>query len=673
MKDNYFDLIFGKGLGNKENYNLMAAAIKNNERAYQYFEGMAFYTSYSKTLQDIRPYIKKEISGVKNELDVLLKNQRGTFITLNQKLDAKIKEYEEEERKLFYNLVNTLNLKTNQNLTFTSPPVGGTAAEKIKCWEDFFNYQFLDVINENGVITSFEQDGDSALYCFLMSTELYDYIKTIPSVSSVFSRRGWEKMLTGDTVKYDEQDDKKQKANLKKLENAMWDALDNGDMWNIISNGIDQALADNGISDAIRKGIIGSAKISFDERRETILSQHKGYIPLHDGLKKWGEQALIDINNMFPQKILDKVEIGDKTITFFTITQKGDNTQLQRQLINGIEDGIRNFINLCKSSTLNQNGLNFYNLTVHPYKKKKFSVKTASAALTRFSTFSRRKTIQNFFKTANKSLDSNSVISGILGEMAVILKFASFGIEGESTGFQQQYYKNGLSVRANANQKINVNGQKMTYKEAGFKSSGQFYSDVVFEKFDNLGINVKRYITNKNVFKLTTFQKEGLNLNDVHLRRYLSEDEINLLKFVYVNYSLLKDYMNSYPYFNDIKKVARALMDNNISSILRITGQGFKEINYIIAANGHFIPASCVFQFAKYELDNKSSKLFDITNTKFKYSTVSPDGGEFQPFGTAEEPLNPNNLMIENVLKGKEILTYQFNEFTIRINQLLKL
>jgi len=109
------------------------------------------------------------------------------------------------------------------------------------------------------------------------------------------------------------------------------------------------------------------------------------------------------------------------------------------------------------------------------------------------------------------------------------------------------------------------------------------------------GINVKRYITDETSFTLTTAQSEGLNLSHRNLRRYLTEKEIILLSYLQSNYAILRDHAENFPSFPfSIEEAAESIMNNNLTSVLRITSAGFDTTNYVIAANGHFIPASCI-------------------------------------------------------------------------------
>ncbi|MBR4890119.1 MAG: hypothetical protein IKU15_02230 [Clostridia bacterium] len=92
-------------------------------------------------------------------------------------------------------------------------------------------------------------------------------------------------------------------------------------------------------------------------------------------------------------------------------------------------------------------------------------------------------------------------------------------------------------------------------------------------------------------------------MNDVKLRRYLTEEEIKLLGFIQANQKLVMETVNKFGNVNmNIADAATAIMDKNIVNLFRIASAEQDVINYLVSANGHFIPASCIFKVALKKL-----------------------------------------------------------------------
>jgi len=70
----------------------------------------------------------------------------------------------------------------------------------------------------------------------------------------------------------------------------------------------------------------------------------------------------------------------------------------------------------------------------------------------------------------------------------------------------------------------------------------------------------------------------------------------------------------------NVQDAAQEIMNRNVVNIFRIQSAEQDVINYIVAANGHFIPASCIFKVALKKLKTqKDYKFYDILNTFVKY------------------------------------------------------
>lgn len=126
--------------------------------------------------------------------------------------------------------------------------------------------------------------------------------------------------------------------------------------------------------------------------------------------------------------------------------------------------------------------------------------------------------------------------------------------------------------------------------------------------------------------------------------------------------------------------MATTLMDNNVGKLLRIEGQGSDIKNYLIVANGHYIPASCIFTYALQKIkdnDNHIKDLFyNITNTglfpfesRKENTTTMTVGSEQNPSSVKE--LDASTLQINRLTSKYQSLLYKIKQFEVNVSQLL--
>ena len=176
-------------------------------------------------------------------------------------------------------------------------------------------------------------------------------------------------------------------------------------------------------------------------------------------------------------------------------------------------------------------------------------------------------------------------------------------------------------------------------------------------------------------------QVRGMNLNSTIIKRYLSQQEINLLKFVQANNALLSKYAGSFRNFPDLEKIATTIMDNNVDKLLRLEGQGSDTINYLIVANGHYIPASCIFGYALDKIKEDEGRMnnifYSLENTSlFPYETRRYDGTTITDSETGMQvasvnPLDAETLQIDSLVSRYQSLVYQLKKFEVSVSQLL--
>lgn len=646
------------------NYNNMRDSIFGKEGEYQYFKGRAFQQYDDRAVNAMRAGIRQEIWAVAGTTKQNADGKAQAMGDLEHILQQRIDEYFIQEEQLYYKLVRVV--ERGRYEAGTNPgdlPEGykefyskGTdIGAQIKKWDTLLSMPLRVLFASPSSNIDFSSDQRSALYCFLQSRELYDAIKNIKEISSVFSRKSWLKgQDKGRLSEYDN--------NIKQVENEMINTLMSNDSEAFI-RGMQEGLveaAGEGFRKVIEGAFGGYVKKHPVPRVDT-------YAKMHDALKAWGEDLVATFNEHKFSKsktladiTVSKVNVRNNGVIFFTITAATgkDNlrTEARKTAVGKNEaerakqafyDAISNFIDSKKTGP--------FELTLIGYGKAHFTSNTATAAAKMFKNHNTvfRKAFDKMMSTYEKdgqikSLDSNSVITGILGEFANYINPTLGDITKTMTGAKQQLY----------------NG----------KSSGQYFSDLVIDnvqvkyngKVFTAGLNIKNYMDDNDHFTLAKGQKEGLALNDVKLRRYLTEKEIKLLAFIQANQKLVMETVNKFGNVNmNIEDAATALMDKNIVNLFRIASAEQDVINYLVSANGHFIPASCIFRVALKKLqNNKDYRFYDVLDAR-------PWDYKKQYGRSSKDWVDASQLVIDDLMKSKRPVKYKINEFTVSVSELV--
>lgn len=675
-------------------YDDMVSSIVEKDAKYQYFEGRAFTTAFTR--------IENAIKGEARNQNRIWKQHEKEYGKKNLivKLQTKKSQYEHVEIYLWRTLVQALaqaeGVNPNQLKGYPGDnyPVDGTSKDKVNFWDWLMFYQIVSKANGRGGFDSL--DDSSKTYCVLKSDEMYEHLKKTPQIATRLSRKDWEKGRGKKKTLYNVNDDEK----MKRLENLMNKSLmknsrSKDSLEALVATAIEKMVGEK-ISDAmlsreISDRYIRIANQSLGEVKNKIKSGDGGYREMHDLLKEWLEDFGSTINNDFREEIrrdpktkdtdLDDLEIqmtiknGD--VAFFTLKMRGeideDNENLANDFVISILDFFRNPPNYITVNIAGQN--------------KKFRLSKdakKSVASLPVKDVINSDIIGHYLNKNGKSLKSNSIIAGVLGELSTHYHLNAFSIQATSMGSKQQMYDNsGNMVFAD-----DAETGRSTYGK-DYKSTGQSFTDMLFSikttgngapGVVQVGLNIKNYITNENHFTLTSMQTTGINLTDPHLKRYLSQEEINLLQFVQSNNALLLKYAPNFRDFPNLEYMATTLMDNNVGKLLRIEGQGSDIKNYLIVANGHYIPASCIFTYALQKIknnDNHTKDLFySITNTglfpfesRKESTTIVTAGSEQNPPSIKE--LDASTLQINELTSKYQSLLYKMKQFEVNVSQLL--
>ena len=652
---------------NSKAYNQMRNAIFGEEEAYQYFKGNAFIGT-ERASNAMRAGIREEVWEA---LGTSREDKVGSNVSaigdLEFILQTKIQSYYRQEEKIYNRLlqeVEKIRQKTGSDkaeysryIAYDFYPVSTSITEQIKQWDSLLSMPLSVMFANNGSNIDFSSNQKAALYCFLQSKTMYEAIKNVKEVSSVLSRKFW---LKGEDVErlsdYD--------TAIQQVEQEMIAGLigDGKPPYEQFKQSVTDALVE-----AAGAGYASAIKSSFREwsksQKNTLPTQFKNYQEFHDILKQWGESLLTYINSSNSKKLaglkINRVDIKNNGVIFFTLrddsgkenirtaakkTAKGA-TDAERARV-AIYESIERFIDNMKST-----GAPF-TLDVLGAGKVTFTHGTAVAALQMFRNSNTvfRKAFDNMMKTYEKdggakSLDNNAVLTGILGEVAMYINPNLFGFNRKMMGAEQQRY-NGIS-------------------------SGQYFSDMVIDNLKvtydgkeyRVGLNIKNYMDGDDHFTLARGQKDGLTLDSAILRRYLSEEEIKLIKFVQANQKLINEFSGRFGGVQmNVQDAAQEIMNRNVVNIFRIQSAEQDVINYIVAANGHFIPASCIFKVALNKLKTQQDyKFYDILNTKpIAYKKQDDD----------DDYVDTSRLKIDT-MSANRFVKYKLNEFTVSVSELI--
>lgn len=676
-------------------YDDMVSSIVAKDARYQYFEGRAFTTAFTR--------IENAIKGEARSQNRIWKQHEREYgkKDLIVKLQTKKAQYEHVEIYLWRTLVQALtqaqgvsNPSQLKGYPGDNYPVSSTSKDKVNFWDWLMFYQITSKANARGGFDSL--DNSSKTYCILRSDEMYEYLRKTPQIATRLSRKDWEKGRGKKKSLYNLNDDEK----MRRLENLMNKSLmknsrSKDSLEALVAAAIEEMVGEK-ISDAmlsreISDRYIRIANQNLGEVKSKIKGGSGGYREMHDLLKKWLEDFGSTINNDFREEIrkdpktkdtnFDDLEIsmtiknGDSA--FFTLKMRGEIDEDNENLANDFVTSIFNFF---------RNPPNYITVNIAGQKKKFRLSKDARKSVASLSVKDviNSDIIGRYLNRNGKSLKSNSVIADVLGELGSHYHLNAFSIQATSLGSKQQMYNNSGNM-------VFVDDAKSGRSTYGkdYKSTGQSFSDMLFSVKTTgngapgvvqVGLNIKNYITDENRFTLTSMQTAGMNLTNPYLKRYLSQEEINLLQFVQSNNALLLKYAPNFRDFPDLEYMATTLMDNNIGKLLRIEGQGSDIKNYLIVANGHYIPASCIFTYALQKIkdnDNHTKDLFyNITNTglfpfesRKENTTTMTVGSEQNPSSVKE--LDASTLQINRLTSKYQSLLYKIKQFEVNVSQLL--
>lgn len=646
-----------------QNYNLMRSSIFGKDGDYQYFKGRAFSNQRAnRGSLAMRNSIREEVWSVLGTTPDDKTGYAKAVGDLEAILNKKISDYYVQEKQLYERLIkvvdraaltaHTSKEEISQKLTYEFYSPSTSISDCIAQWDSLMSFPLNVLFAGKTSDLDFSSNQRAALYCFLQSDELYQAVKNIKEISSVFSRKSWLKGQ--DISRLSEYND-----DIKKVEDEMIQSLVGGNN-TVFLNAMQDALIE-AAGTQFSKVIMNSFGKYVQKHP---IPEVNTYAQMHDVLKAWGEDLLLAFNSHKFSKAqslseikIDRVEVKNNGVVYFTIKDASGQENIRSQ-VKGQAQG-KNEAERAKDALYraidtfisNKKKEGSFELTLLGYGGKvHFSSNTATAALKMFrnATTVFRKAFDDMLNTyvkegAIKSIDNNAVLTGILGEFANYINPTIAGLKSTMMGAKQQEYDG--------------------------KNSGMYFSDLVINnikinyngKVFMAGMNIKNYMDGNDHFTLAKGQKEGLDLTDVKLRRYLTKEDIKILAFLQANQKLIMSCANMFGGINmDISSAAEAIMNKNIVNIFRIESAEQQVINYLVSANGHFIPASCIFKVALKKLKNNESYRF--------YEVLDAKPWDFEKqYG---EFVDTSKLKIDDLMRQRKSVKYKLNEFTVSVNEL---
>ena len=639
----------------QDNYSDMVAAISGRHGEYQYFKGRAFdLTQKDPDAIAMRGSIRQEFQSIIPSKFASKYSRTIVPVDLVNVLKEKEKQYYSAERQLFLKLSAELDKfiakaggapKGYKKPNFYSRTA--STQTRIQRWDELLGMNLDTLFNStNTGAIDLSNNGEVALYCFLQSRELYNATKWVNPVSSRLSRKDFEigQKANNKNVKLE------YNVNPQKIGNLMtrqWNKV-----FNMIVNQIGNAVAQSFNS---QEGLKAFKLYCANHKIQRPMS----YKELHDNYKEWAENCLVYLNANVPNLGLNKVMIENNGKVFLSVEMDAGNAN-ERMTAAGRSGnvGAANDIFAAMLSFIGSKQSGNFDLTLSGMsgQKRTFTPGSAEAAysLAKKKTSAFTKAYNRIMKEFNDgSLKSNAVLSGIYGELAIY-----------------------INPKLSAFKRIMSGAKQQTYQVGKFKkSSGQSFSDLVLNDVQitfqgeiyKAGFNIKNYVDNQSEFRLAAGQTQGLNLGSIQLRRYLSVEDIKMLKFMSANAKLIRENMVSNLIGGGLKEVAYNVMAENVLNVFRITSQEQDTINFLAAANGHYIPASCIFVAAQQKLLKDGWYPFEVANAvELDYKTQEYDANGNQKY------LDASKLTIDKRMKGhNKNIVYKMNDFIVSIKDLM--
>lgn len=296
----------------------------------------------------------------------------------------------------------------------------------------------------------------------------------------------------------------------------------------------------------------------------------------------------------------------DDKKTFAKFLSEDDNAEA---LINNMLDLIKDTIGKIDTKSLNLLGIG--KLEIDEFKNFRNNAKTFCDKVKRDKTkIMARGLISDLWKSFNTA-NNNAFVSGLLGELGSLYSINNiFHKKGSMTGNTQGHMS---SFGYNVNDLTYLaEGLYETDRKPSLKSDGTERKGIrKNSKETKLGINVKHYVDHTGN-QFTLYKSDtGISINSNSIKKYLSSEETQLLRFISANSGLFSA--------SFMEQMAMNAAYSNIPNFYRLQDRDrASAINVLFEINNVVYPLSYIYMNALDQLDKNISdnqtdfSLFDV-------------------------------------------------------------
>lgn len=581
---------------NKELYQNMY----NNPKNYRFFKGTPFISkkeTKNKLINDYQKILSKDT----------ISNEDDFFKEILDFFEEKRKTSLEKEKDLARK-IKIKGYPENEN----------DEKGRVKFWTKYFS----------GIDTneSFDKDisDDLWLKIIFSSSEFAKFLAT-HKTHSAFYRRGLLK-----------EDETKEEVEKKLLEG--FQGINSFDAFN---KKLEEYDFKEDLFDAINK-IMQEANLGIDIARNNIKMENiniTNFDSLKTAIKDWGE--------LITKEALKRVERSEKKqkngskIDYKNIRQKLQYLQISRS------DKVYLTISLEEIKGEYSKQYNkkysvaqaFYGAAINIVHNKIFPKGTSSCVLHigggRKIELPRKENMTQILindqlirgSKVNIKSEQEANIYGFLGEYLRLYEIKNIKLTGDI----QDFYED-----ENSNKKVTL---------------GESFSDAYFtvendKDSKKYGLNIKHYVSKFESNSITVYNtEEGFSFFSKFMRRYFSEEECKVLRFLDVNYNFFRNSLNMQGL--EEKKMLEKYTQmayKNLSRFARIDSaavEDFSNLFYVI--NNVYIPTSYIYTiiYKVLEEEQKKKKLDSFFSLEFNPATT-------KSINTTAEPLKEEAFLISN-------------------------
>lgn len=532
----------------------------DNPINYRFFKGKPFISKEETKNSLIKNYI-----GCINKLQV--SDEKNFFDKILDYFNGKQSDSLKEEKALAKKLIKKGDYPADQK-------------DQIKFWTTYFSG-----IDSNKF--SSEQIADDLWLKIIFSSSEF--------ASNLATRKEYSTFYRSGLLKKEDEGDK------GKVEQRLLDAFEES-----FEKGLEESGIENDLYESIDK-IISNTGLRIQAKNTKILIDDiniKDFDSLKTAIKKWGELVVEDVLRRLKRsenarKNVSKINYKYIRQQLQHIKLKSSSNEVYLAINIGEEKGVYGKAkanNASVATAFYDAALNIIENKIFP--NKQFSILHIGGGRVvklpykekSFNILSEDKKIRGSVVEKNLKGEYQSNIYGFLGEYLRLYEIKNINL----TGIVQDTY-------------TDDSGKEVTL--------GESFSDANFtlennENSKKYGLNIKHYVSKFESNSITIYDaEEGLSFFSKFMRRYFSDDECKILRFLDVNYNFFKQILKAEISENEVLQAYTQIAYKNLSRFVRIDSAVTDFSNFFYVINNIYIPTSYIY-FIICEILKKEQNTF---------------------------------------------------------------